>query len=679
MTLKSISLKNIRSYRETSPPIEFPQGTVLFEGDIGSGKSTILYAIEFALFGLGSLKGTFLLRNGASRGSVTLRFEVDGKEYEVYRTLVKKGKGVHQGDCYIKGPHDKEPLSPSELKGRILQILKFNEPSDPKAQSIIYRYAIFTPQEEMKEVILKKADERLQTLRRAFRIEDYKIAAQNSSALISFLKGRVEYLRGATADLDQRRKDLEQKNKDIEKFKSHLKPLKEDEGKLKGGYEKKRGELKKLEEAREKIKQIEAKIPLLKSQISDKVRLRNEAGRDLQKLGKKVEDELEPKIVELENVDKPTEKTVAVLKRELVDIRDRLKKERDQKAKLDERVENIESILEKRICPTCEREIDPKEFGSKAEHLEYEREILQEQIERLEKDAETIEGLIDKVRRYDDAQKDLKQLYPQLKDVHEEIEKRKETIKELDVGIRKLEDELRSAEGETKPLQSVLERIEGLGKEVRELEDRLSEIRKSIVAIEKDIQRSQEDKAKMEQEIALKERQLKLKDSINEYKIWLDEYFVPTLENIERHVMATINQRFNQHLQRWFDILIEGSELQVRVDEDFTPIIERDGYEQDYLSLSGGEKTSVALAYRLALNTIVQEVATGGVANLLILDEPTDGFSREQLFKIREILDELKCPQVIIVSHERELEGFADYVFRIEKEHGISRIVPRSK
>ena len=90
--------------------------------------------------------------------------------------------------------------------------------------------------------------------------------------------------------------------------------------------------------------------------------------------------------------------------------------------------------------------------------------------------------------------------------------------------------------------------------------------------------------------------------------------------------------------------------------------------------LSGGEKTSVALAYRLALNMIVRKVATSMESNLLILDEPTDGFSKEQLLKVQDILTELECPQVIIVSHERELESFADQIFRVSKEDGISTI-----
>jgi exonuclease SbcC len=58
----------------------------------------------------------------------------------------------------------------------------------------------------------------------------------------------------------------------------------------------------------------------------------------------------------------------------------------------------------------------------------------------------------------------------------------------------------------------------------------------------------------------------------------------------------------------------------------------------------------------------------------LILDEPTDGFSKEQLGKVREILDEMANPQVIIVSHERDLESFADQIYRVAKVQGESKI-----
>ncbi len=183
---------------------------------------------------------------------------------------------------------------------------------------------------------------------------------------------------------------------------------------------------------------------------------------------------------------------------------------------------------------------------------------------------------------------------------------------------------------------------------------------------------AEETLKELQTQLDQKTKWLETLKSFREHNIWLGEYLAPTIVNIEKHVMTSINQRFAEQFAKWFQILIEDADMQVRIDEDFSPIIEREGYEQDFNALSGGEKTSVALAYRLALNTTVQEVTIGGDSNLLILDEPTDGFSKEQLYKIRDILEELKCPQVILVSHERELEGFADHVFKVSKSDGVS-------
>ena len=179
MILESIELKNIRSYNEQK--IEFPTGITLFQGGMGSGKSTILMAVEFALFGTGSQKGPTLLSTKAKDGSVILKFAVDGQNYEVKRELERTTKSVrqHPKNCHLKIGNEIQPFSPSELKHEILKILRFNEPDAANAQSKIYRYAVFTPQEEMK-YILYDSDKRQETIRRAFGVEDYKNAKENA-------------------------------------------------------------------------------------------------------------------------------------------------------------------------------------------------------------------------------------------------------------------------------------------------------------------------------------------------------------------------------------------------------------------------------------------------------------------------------------------------------------------
>ena len=672
MMLKALTLENIRSYKGEMR-IQFPAGTVLFEGDIASGKSTILYAIEFALFGLGDMKSSSLLRNGAKHGQVALRFEVDGKEYEVHRRLTKKGKIIQQDECYIDGPNGKTVLSASELKEKVLQLLGFNEPSNPRAQSVIYRYAIFTPQEEMKEVILKQPDERLQTLRKALRIEDYRIAAENTSTLLGRLKERTKYLEGVTQDFDAIKRKIEGEKNLIAKLTDELGPLKQKERDLKEEIKIKNEKLKQLQRERETIRKSEATIPLLKKQIADKnssVRLATEQNQSL----KKRIDETQPRMIELESVRQPTEKSKDELRRTQNELKTKLENLQKRKGGFDERIANLNSILQQKICPVCERPVEPEEFRNKCQHVTAERSSLESEVSNCEKSIAEIERLIDGLSRYETAQSQLSILRSQMKDNTDRIERSNRTVNELTEDIKVLQARLKDALSEIEPLQQVLRSNDMLEKEVEKLNDELADVWKRISAKQTSVQSSEETKKELQTQLNQKTKWLETLKSFREHNVWLGEYLAPTIVNIEKHVMTSINQRFAEQFVKWFQILIEDADMQVRIDEDFSPIIEREGYEQDFNALSGGEKTSVALAYRLALNTTVQEVATSGGSNLLILDEPTDGFSKEQLYRIRDILEELKCPQVILVSHEKELEGFADHVFKVSKSYGVSEL-----
>ena len=207
MIIKSISLSNIRSYA-TPEPIKLSTGMTLFEGDIGSGKSTILSAVEFALFGLGEIEGSYLLRHGARTGSVSLEFEVNGREYKVYRSLERKRTTISQKEGYIVESGVRTDYSVTEMKIRILKILSFNEIPRPKTSSLIYRYAIFTPQEMMKEVLFQPVERRLETLRRAFNIEDYSIVNNNASIVLSRLESESRILESQTADVHDKRSQL---------------------------------------------------------------------------------------------------------------------------------------------------------------------------------------------------------------------------------------------------------------------------------------------------------------------------------------------------------------------------------------------------------------------------------------------------------------------------------------
>jgi exonuclease SbcC len=159
----------------------------------------------------------------------------------------------------------------------------------------------------------------------------------------------------------------------------------------------------------------------------------------------------------------------------------------------------------------------------------------------------------------------------------------------------------------------------------------------------------------------------------DQISLWLNQHFIPSLVQIESQVLVSVKEEFNKLFQKWFYLLIEAGDIDVEIDEFFTPIVNQSGYRLEVDSLSGGEKTSIALAYRLALNEIIRRMIMFD-DNLLILDEPTDGFSKEQLVQIQHVLEELTAAQVIIVSHEKELEGFVETIFRVAKESEKSQV-----
>ncbi|MCX6711618.1 MAG: hypothetical protein NT139_01085, partial [Candidatus Woesearchaeota archaeon] len=185
-----------------------------------------------------------------------------------------------------------------------------------------------------------------------------------------------------------------------------------------------------------------------------------------------------------------------------------------------------------------------------------------------------------------------------------------------------------------------------------------------------------EDIEVLDKEIIEKEKAQENLGKINTIQNWLDNGFVNLMNVMEKKIMLKVHNDFNSLFQKWFDMLIESELLKIRLDDEFSPLIEQNGHEIDYNYLSGGEKTAAALAYRLALNQVINRLISNiKTRDLIILDEPTDGFSSEQLDKLKFVLEELENKQVILVSHEQKIESFVDNVIKIEKSGHVSNVV----
>jgi len=94
-----LRLRNFRSYFGDEAAFDFRDRRLVgIVGPIGSGKSTILDAVSFALYGRTATigRGTkALIHQRADNAAVAFRFTVDGEVWEVQRMLRRKGASQH--------------------------------------------------------------------------------------------------------------------------------------------------------------------------------------------------------------------------------------------------------------------------------------------------------------------------------------------------------------------------------------------------------------------------------------------------------------------------------------------------------------------------------------------------------------------------------------------------------
>lgn len=665
-------MKNIRSYNDGEEvALDLPEGVVLFEGDTGSGKSTLLYALEFALFGFSDMKGAHLLSEGRTDGKVSLTFESGGTEHIVERRLRLRGGDVTQDECNISSGGVKERLSPSDLKERVISILGFNEPTHPKAESLVYRYAVFTPQEEMKEILLQNSDERLHVIRRVLGAQSYQVAAENSEAVEKSIREVAYGLKKSGEDLEQKRVEVESRSETAARLESEIPRLHQAEALASKKSKSLEAEWRRSRDEREALGKSEARVPLVKQDLAALKANIEEDEEKLRELEERLESELGPAIARFRAMSKP-ERTVGEIEKESDAAKERLGQLAEAKRNLESELSKTRDLLARGICPLCGQRITG-DVSDRLGHFQSEIATTASDIDRGESRLGALSKSLESAREFAEAQKDYSRAERDQDRAEKEVRSLRKRIQESSMRSSTLLSELEESERKLRELRAVSERIsdlegrlEGAREEERKAGRELTQATTELLDVKRELE-------SLTAEVKRKEDALRESRRLGSYQLWLSSFFRPTVELIEKQTLVQAAARFDEHFQRFFTSLVDDPDMVVRVKEDFSPVFEREGFEQEYAALSGGERTSMALAYRFALNAVVRESVDSG-PELLILDEPTDGFSKEQVYKMRGLLEALDSRQVILVSHERELESMADHIFKVEKKNGASSV-----
>lgn len=684
MIIKKIKLENIRSYIDQE--IELPQGSVLLSGDIGSGKSSILLAVDFALFGIRKpeLSGASLLRNGTNNGSVELHFEIDGKDVVIKRNLKRTPIGVSQDTGFIIIDDIKKEGTATELKQAILSLLNYPKELLTKSKSMIYKYTVYTPQEEMKQILIEDQDLRLDTLRKVFGVDKYKRIKENTKTLDSAIKEKKKELAGRIHDLEQKKEELKQKEKNLQEENEKLEKLQPRIELLRQDFEKKKKEIETVESQIKELNEIKKQLEIKKIEQKTKEKQKIENSNELEKVTEQVEKiktEIKKELAE-ENISmqiklkqektQQLEKETQKLLNEVTSLRTKKEQAEDLKARI--------TSLEK--CPTCKQQV--KEEHKKIIQEEESNKILaiNKKLSIIEQSYEEKQQLLTKNRKELELlkEKEAKIEVSKLKQQNlEEKEKKKEQLKAQEEILKKETEELKkiilNLEEESKKYQNIEENYKAKKQGLERAQEKKSKVNEEEAIIKNEIKNMKEIVTGLRVEIDQKEKTKQKLLYLTQLQEWLEKQFINLMDVMEKNIMLKVHNDFDSLFQRWFNMIIEAEALQAKLDATFTPLIEQNGHDIDYMFLSGGEKTAIALAYRLALNQVINKLIRNiKTSDLLILDEPTDGFSTEQLDRVKDVIEDLDLKQIIIVSHEPKIESFVDDIIKFKKENHVSQV-----
>ncbi|MFQ6095823.1 MAG: AAA family ATPase [Candidatus Bathyarchaeia archaeon] len=691
MRIKSVALENIRSHVKSI--VEFTDGFNCLVGGLGRGKSSILLAIDFALFGTPLGRSyEYLIREGADIGKVALKFLKDGREYTILRALRRRDGHIAQ---------DMEQLKLFEGDKMIAEMK--SEAVAEQLRSItgidrdLFREVIWMRQERLKDLLDMSPGERQRRLDQLFGLSDYEVAWNGLRPILRWYEGERNSLRrdpdiGRIGELqtqyDEAVREFSLKEMELADFKRRLS---EAEARLKEAS----AEVDKLEDLRrrnEELRREEAKLQERVIAVEDaSARLMDEIASRESRI-KSLEDRLGSfKSQEdtyrrmLEEIGLPSDQTVMQLREYsevLISQMTSIHGEREMVEKqIEEATQRMENLMKENRCPLCLQNLTPDYKRNLFERLQRETGERKERLNELQRNAKELERIRTVVSS---VSSNLQLTLARMEEAKKQLEEDRRLLQEASIEFEQMQREERE----------VRQRLGALRKEIGEFD--ISELEKSqrlrdlafeeYSKIKYALQTAESEK----KEISLRMETLKERLEIAEQKvnrILKVETILELAKEIRvayRSIQPKLRSEFITYLERIvqqeLDELMgfENASLNIRVDEKYTPFVESPGgHQREVSNLSGGERTFLAFAYRLGIGQLIMQSRLGHGLSMLLLDEPTESLGREDgsIERLAEAISRLKTiEQVIAVTHSEAFAERADHVIRLEKEDNISRV-----
>ncbi len=691
MKIEIVQLENIRSHVKSTVP--FARGFNCLVGGVGTGKSSVLYSIDFALFGepLGR-SFEYLLREGAETAKVTVEFSQNGRTYKLIRGLKKRGKGIGQNFEELKLFED-ETLIASMKTDAVAEQFKAITGLDKE----LYREIVWVRQEHLKELLDATPRDRQRRLDELFGLSDYEVAWSN----IATYKRDYETERRVyekDSDVAGLEKLGGEYNRITEEFTLLEIELQDAIDKLAGAkraLESSEAELKKMETKRLRIEALKRKEAEVQANISSTADAM--ASLDQRIKGKETiidnlrqrQNSLESQIAgckrKLEDAGFVISQPVEALRAQLVAFDGKLS---DLRAEQEATMQNLradkkrtESLSMESRCPLCLQSLNDQYKTGLIDRIQQENAKRQDKITQLQGEIEKMQrtrsvanealsNLQHFMMRSEDLRTRLSEEAKNNDNLAVEIENKRRLEAELSAQLEALRFEISRFEisdldAARVHREQAFTRYYHIEADLRTKEDRKKALLGRLDEVKERIDHAQEKLERMQKITRAVEVLGAIRDAYRSIQPKLRSEFVKVLRNFVQQVLDGLAGE-------------EATLLNVVVDETYTPYVKNEsGTDRDVTNLSGGERTMLAFAYRLGLGQLIMQSRTGHGLSMLLLDEPTESLGREDgsINRLAEAISRFKAiEQIIAVTHSEAFAEKAEHVIILEKEAGISKI-----
>jgi exonuclease SbcC len=680
--IKEIRLQDFIAHKDTR--LEFGKGITIFVGHNGSGKSSVIDAITFALFGEHTRKsGKNLVRRGAGQCTVQMRFAINSREYQA--TRISGGQSFSQLTLVSEGGKE---VSRHLVGGERRQFGESMSDEVAKVLGLDYdkmRVAAVVQQGELLRIVDAPPKEFKELLNGLIGIDRLDRA---SNIMLEVIRGFRERLRDENGytDLEIHRVEglITQKGQEKKQAESLLKEFEDEKAMLEEKILGLESEISQLEPIIQRTQELGSREKLLVKHVAEK---RGSIESEVVRLGRLVRE--------------ATSSLATLSKRE--EVRMRLKMIRAESEEIQQKAEENEGTygelrgllefsgklqLVDGKCPVCNSPVEKLNDMFDVSHLQMEIKAQEKEKFKLQRAKVELrkeeQELLEQDKKIAAAEKFL--LHSSISAI-EEVLRLESDLDAKKKDLEKLPEEILKVGAD--PFGLAIDGVStSLAQEIVALRQQTSGVshqKYTDAKLEKDMlsRKLQDANRKIggyqktigDAEVAI--------DSAKKTIVQLQEAagFARMLENIRSQIfnrdgpigtslrswaIKVISEKASDYASL-FNIGISRIQLAEKARDVSITCYGRQG-EVDIDSLSGGEKVAVALALRLGITFMM------GASKLdfVILDEPTTHLDEDRRKALVRIISDAfregagPLSQLIIITHDADIfeDSEVDRIFR---------------